>query len=78
MAAEDRVGRVGQVCLGVIRCLGNDPLRIMARLVAHQLALQAPLAARIRGDVKRVRTNLRDRGCPLNNRLLPPDSRRLE
>lgn len=61
MDAEDRIGRVGQVCLGLVGRLLDDLLGIMAGFVARKLKREAAAAARVGRHVYRIVSQLAGR-----------------
>ena len=70
--AKDRVGRVGQIGLGLIGGRLDDALGIMASRIAGELQVQMPATARIGGHLQRIILHL---GCRNATHKLRPVSR---
>ena len=72
MRAKDRVGRVGQIGLGLIGGRLDDALGIMASRIAGELQVQMPATARVGSHLQRVILHL---GCRHATHKLRPVSR---
>ena len=77
MRAKDRVGRVGQIGLGLIGGRLDYALGIMARRIADELQVQMPTTTRVGSHLQRVILHLRCRHATHKLRPVARHRRRL-